>query len=182
MGAGRPGVNGSGRRLGHTRYRAAVPLIFYLVFYLGRFGNAALTRPQTIDSAGTGRRGGHLTPDFTAMMSGLVHAMRADSELAASLRSLFGQDAAAEQIIGRAVRRGELPAPAAGQLARLVHEVIEAQVFRQLVIEADTGSIFACHVVDDIIVPLLAGTTARPGPPGLTKGAATVTLTAFSPE
>ncbi len=54
MGAGRPGVNGSGRRLGHTRYRAAVPLIFYP----GRFGNAALTRLQTIDSAGTAHRGG----------------------------------------------------------------------------------------------------------------------------
>jgi len=107
---------------------------------------------------------GHLTPDFTAMMSGLVHAMRADSELAASLRSLFDQDAAAEQIIGRAVQRGELPAPAAGRLARLVHEVIEAQIFRQLMIEADTGSIFACHVVDDIILPLLAGITALPGP------------------
>jgi AcrR family transcriptional regulator len=106
---------------------------------------------------------GHLTPDFTAMMSGLVHAMRADSELAASLRSLLDQDAAAEQIIGRAVQRGELPAPAAGRLARLVHEVIEAQIFRQLMIEADTGSIFACHVVDDIILPLLAGITALPG-------------------
>jgi len=105
----------------------------------------------------------HLTPEFMAMMSGLVHAMRADSELAASLRSLFDQDAAAEQIIGRAVQRGELPAPAAGRLARLVHEVIEAQIFRQLMIEADTGSIFACHVVDDIILPLLAGITALPG-------------------
>jgi Tetracyclin repressor-like, C-terminal domain len=106
--------------------------------------------------------GGHLTPDFMAMMSGLVHAMRADSELAASLRSLFDQDAAAEQVIGRAAQRGELPAPAAGRLARLVHEVIEAEVYRQLMIGAGTGSAFACHVVDDIILPLLAGTTAPP--------------------
>jgi len=59
MGAGRPGVNGSGRTLVHTRHRAAAPLIFYP----GRFGNAALTRPQSIDSAGTahcdGERLGH---------------------------------------------------------------------------------------------------------------------------
>jgi hypothetical protein len=33
MGAGRPGMNGSGRRLVHTRHRAAP-----LIFYPGRFG------------------------------------------------------------------------------------------------------------------------------------------------
>jgi AcrR family transcriptional regulator len=107
---------------------------------------------------------GHLTPDFMAMMSGLVHAMRGDSQLAASLGSLLDQDAAAGQIIGRAVRRGELPAPTADKLARLVHEVIEALVFRQLTTTAGLGGSFACHVVDDIIVPLLAGTTAPPVP------------------
>src|ERR1700729_2492432 len=31
---------------------------------------------------------GHLTPEFLAMMSGLVHAMRADTDLADSVRSL----------------------------------------------------------------------------------------------
>src|SRR5258707_618341 len=36
--------------------------------------------------------GSHLTPQFLAMMSGLVHAMRADSELAGGLRSLFEED------------------------------------------------------------------------------------------
>jgi AcrR family transcriptional regulator len=105
---------------------------------------------------------GHLTPDFMAMMSGLVHAMRADSQLAASLKSLLDQDAATEQIIGRAVRRGELPAPAADKLARLVHEVIEALVFRQLITTADLDGSFARHVVDDIVVPLLAATPRPP--------------------
>jgi AcrR family transcriptional regulator len=107
---------------------------------------------------------GHLTPDFMAMMSGLVHAMRADRELAASLRSLFDQDAAAEQVIGRAVRRGELPAADAARLAGLIHEVIEAQVFRQLMTDGRFDDAFARHVVDDIVLPLLAGTTALPGP------------------
>jgi hypothetical protein len=53
MGAGRPGGNGSGKRLVQTRHRAAAPLIFYP----GRFGDAALTRSQSIDSTGTAHRG-----------------------------------------------------------------------------------------------------------------------------
>ncbi len=61
MGAGRPGVNGSGRRLVQTRHRAAAPLIFYP----GRFGNAALTRPQSIDVACTAHRGEHLGHSVT---------------------------------------------------------------------------------------------------------------------
>jgi AcrR family transcriptional regulator len=107
----------------------------------------------------------HLTPEFMAMMSGLVHAMRADPDLSASLRSLIDQDRVAEEIIGRAVRRGELPAPDATRLASLVHEVIEAQIFRQLMITVGLDSGFARHVVDDIILPLLAGSTGWPGPP-----------------
>lgn len=107
---------------------------------------------------------GHLTPEFLAMMSGLVHAMRADSLLAGSLRSLFDHDAVSEQIIGRAVARGELPADSARKLARLVHEVIEAQVFRQMMTEADLDDTFAGHVVDDIVLPLLAGSITPPDP------------------
>jgi AcrR family transcriptional regulator len=108
----------------------------------------------------------HLTPEFMAMMSGLVHAMRADRDLAASLRSLIDQDAVAEQIIGRAVRRGELPAAAEQTLAGLLHEVIEALLFRRLMMSAELDTAFARHAVDDIILPLLAGTIARPGSPG----------------
>ncbi len=108
----------------------------------------------------------HLTPEFMAMMSGLVHAMRTDRELAGRLRSLIDQDAVAGQIISRAVRRGELPAAAEQKLARLVHEVIEALLFRQLMTSAELDSRFARHVVDDIILPLLAGTIAAAGSPG----------------
>jgi len=104
----------------------------------------------------------HLTPEFLAMMSGLVHAMRADRELAGSLRSLFDQDSVSEQVIGRAVTRGELPAPDARKLARLVHEVIEAQIFRQMTTAAGLDDAFARHVVDDIVLPLLAGSAAPP--------------------
>jgi hypothetical protein len=106
----------------------------------------------------------HLTPEFMAMMSGLVHAMRADSALAGSLRSLFDQDSVSEQVISRAVARGELPARAAPKLAALVHEVIEAQVFRQMMTAADLDDAFARHVVDDVVLPLLAGSIAPPDP------------------
>jgi AcrR family transcriptional regulator len=107
---------------------------------------------------------GHLTPEFLAMMSGLVHAMRADSDLADSLRSLFDQDSVAGQVVGRAVARGELPARPAERLARLVHEVIEAQIFRQMMTAAALDEAFARHVVDDIVLPLLAGSITPPEP------------------
>ena len=104
---------------------------------------------------------GHLTPEFMAMMSGLAHAMRTDSALAGSLRSLFNQDPVSREIIGRAVRREELPPGAARELARLVHEVVEAQVFRQMMAAAELDDAFACHVVDDIVLPLLAGSVTQ---------------------
>ena len=104
---------------------------------------------------------GHLTPEFMAMMSGLVHAMRADAGLARILRSVFAEDPVSATIIGRAVARGELPPDTGGHLAALVHEVIEAQVFRQMVAGSEFGETFARHVVDDIVMPLIAGSAAR---------------------
>jgi AcrR family transcriptional regulator len=102
----------------------------------------------------------HLTPEFLAMMSGLVHAMRADAELAGSLRSLFDGDSAARQVLDRAVERGELPATASAALAPLLHEVIEAQIFRQMMSAGEFDDAFARHVVDEIVLPLLAGSLA----------------------
>jgi hypothetical protein len=96
------------------------------------------------------------------MMSGLVHAMRADSQLAASLRSLFEENSVSGLIVDRAVARGELPASAAGKLARLVHEVIEAQIFRRMTTAQGLDDAFARHVVDDIVLPMLAGNLTAP--------------------
>jgi len=104
----------------------------------------------------------HLTPEFTGMMSGLVHAMRSDPELARSLRSLFAKDPVSQQVIGRAVKRGELPPQSAGKLAPLVHEVVEAQLLRQLVAGGELDDDFARHLIDDIMLPLLAGSVAPP--------------------
>ena len=76
MGAGRPGVNGSGRRLVQTRHRAAAPLIFYP----GRFGNAALTRPQSIDVACTAHRGEHLGHSVTRAEPHNLRTLTAETE------------------------------------------------------------------------------------------------------
>jgi AcrR family transcriptional regulator len=104
---------------------------------------------------------GHLTPEFMAMMSGLVHAMRTDTGLARSLRSVFAEDSVSATIIGRAAARAELPPGTGGKLAGLVHEVIEAQVFRQMVAGSEFDEAFARHVVDDIVMPLITGSVTR---------------------
>ena len=99
---------------------------------------------------------GHLTPEFVAMMSGLVHAMRTDSELAAALRPRLGVGhAVAVPIISRAARRGELPVGADVELAGLAHEVIEAHVLRRVADGASLNEEFARHVVDDLAIPVL---------------------------
>lgn len=104
-----------------------------------------------------GAMAGHLTPEFLAMMSGLMHAMRADPELAAALRPRLGiGHAVVLPIVGRAAGRGELPAGADAELAALAHEVIEALVLRRVAAGDGLGQEFARHVVDDIVIPVLA--------------------------
>jgi AcrR family transcriptional regulator len=99
---------------------------------------------------------GYLTEEFLAMMSGLVHAMRTDPELAAGLRPRLGiGQAAAGPVISRAAGRGELPAGAVTELAALAHEVIEAHVLRQMAGGGALSPEFARHVVDDLVLPVL---------------------------
>jgi AcrR family transcriptional regulator len=107
---------------------------------------------------------GHLTEEFLAMMSGLIHAMRTDPELAGVLRSHLANDySAARPIVRRAVTRGELPAGADEALAAITHEVIEAQLFRQMAVGGSFDEEFARHVVDDLVLPAL--THYREGTP-----------------
>jgi AcrR family transcriptional regulator len=112
---------------------------------------------------------GHLTPEFLAMMSGLVHALRSDPELAAVLWPRLGVGhAVARPIISRAASRGELPAGADADLAGLAHEVIEAHLFRQLAAGAALNPEFARHVVDDLVIPVLAAyQKGKPDVPGI---------------
>jgi AcrR family transcriptional regulator len=99
---------------------------------------------------------GHLTDEFLAMMAGLLHAMRTDPELADVLRSHLADDySAALPIIRRAVGRGEVPPGAEETLARITHELIEAQLFRQIAIGGSFDEEFSRHVVDDLVLPVL---------------------------
>jgi AcrR family transcriptional regulator len=100
--------------------------------------------------------GGHLTDGFLAMMSGLLHAMRTDPELAGVLRSHLADDySAALPIIRRAAGRGEVPSGSDETLARIAHELIEAQLFRQMAISGSFDEEFSRHVVDDLVLPVL---------------------------
>jgi len=99
---------------------------------------------------------GHLTAEFLAMMSGLVHATRTDPELAAALWPRLGVGyGTALPIVSRAVGRGELPAGAEEELAGLAHEVLEAHVLRQVFAGGAFTPEFARHVVDDLVMPVL---------------------------
>jgi AcrR family transcriptional regulator len=118
---------------------------------------------------------GHLTPEFLAMTSGLVHAARTDPGLAAELWPRLGiGHAVALPVISRAVARGELPAGADAELAGLAHEVIEAHVLRRAAEGAAFSAEFARHVVDDLILPVLhayrEGDHDVPGNPGQASG------------
>jgi AcrR family transcriptional regulator len=107
---------------------------------------------------------GHLTDEFLAMMSGLIHAMRTDRELAGVLWSHLASDhSAALPIIRRAARRGEVPDGVDDALADLAHEAIEAQLFRQMAAGGSFDERFARHVVDDLVLPAL--THYREGKP-----------------
>jgi AcrR family transcriptional regulator len=99
---------------------------------------------------------GHLTQEFLAMMSGLIHTMRTDRELAGVLWSrLVNDHEVALPVIRRAAGRGEVPAGAEAELAGLAHEVIEAQLFRQMAMGGSPDEEFARHVVDDLVIPVL---------------------------
>jgi len=99
---------------------------------------------------------GHLTDEFLAMMAGLLHAMRTDPELADVLRSHLADDySAALPLIRRAAGRGEVPPGAEETLASMAHELIEAQLFRQMAIGGSFGEEFSRHVVDHLVLPVL---------------------------
>jgi AcrR family transcriptional regulator len=98
----------------------------------------------------------HLTGEFLAMMSGLMHAMRGDRELAEALWShLAAPPPAAEQIMARAAARGEVRPDACAELSARAHEVIEAHVLRRVLTGAELDEAFAVHVVDDLLLPVL---------------------------
>jgi AcrR family transcriptional regulator len=104
----------------------------------------------------------YLTPEFAAMMRGLVHAMSADRELSELLRPVLDDEIASREIIERAVRRGEISRGSQRRAAALVHEVIEGQIVRRMFVTGEPiDDRFARHVIDDMLMPLLSQATER---------------------
>lgn len=122
-------------------------------------------------AADTGSLRGDLTATFRSMaehagaqdaelMAGMLRAMRCTPELGDCMRDqvLDSKSAAVRTVVERAVARGELPPDAD---ARLAHEVAGALwVQRVLVVGGPVDDAFISHVVDDVLIPLLTGSTS----------------------
>jgi AcrR family transcriptional regulator len=89
------------------------------------------------------------------IMAGLFMAMHTDPDLAAELRAMRESKVPfAEAICARAASRGEIPA---GYDAGLIDEIVPALFFMHFIAFGRTiDDAYVTHVVDDIIVPLLA--------------------------
>jgi AcrR family transcriptional regulator len=94
---------------------------------------------------------------YMTMMTGLLHAMRVDAELADALRSHVADETLApfQVIARRAADRGELPD---GVPAALAHQVAEGQILRRSLLGEPLDDGFLTHLVDDLLVPLLTRT------------------------
>jgi AcrR family transcriptional regulator len=94
---------------------------------------------------------------YMTMMTGLLHAMRVDAELADALRSHVADETLApfQVIARRAADRGELPD---GVPAALAHQVAEGQILRRSLLGEPLDDGFLTHLVDDVLVPLLTRT------------------------
>lgn len=122
--------------------------------------------PETIEPADTGSLRGDLmatlaaaaggfVQDDTALLAGVLRAMRAAPELAeGARRQIFdSKQALGRTIVDRAVARGEL-APDADP--RVLFEVAPALMFfRVLVAGEPVDDEFLEHVADDVLIPLL---------------------------
>jgi AcrR family transcriptional regulator len=90
-----------------------------------------------------------------ALLIGMVSAMHHDQELAALMRNQISEmkQGVYEEIVARAVRRGELVAACGAAVA---NEVSSALFFNHVAMGGGAiDSEFVLHMVDDIIVPLL---------------------------
>jgi AcrR family transcriptional regulator len=98
---------------------------------------------------------GSFTDTESAILVGVLSAMRTDPELATLVRTQMLDDkkGSFDAIIERAVGRGELPP---GTCAALVEEVIPALLMTRLVIMGQPiDADYATHVVEDIVLPML---------------------------
>ncbi|MFI7538250.1 TetR/AcrR family transcriptional regulator [Streptosporangium sp. NPDC049376] len=91
---------------------------------------------------------------YLTMMTGLIHAMRTDAELAETLRSHVADEDQGpfRVIVERAVARGEVPASTSTELA---HQVAEGQIMRRMILNGPLDHEFLTGLVDDLLMPLL---------------------------
>jgi AcrR family transcriptional regulator len=101
-----------------------------------------------------------LTREDVGLMAGLLLAMRSDEELATAVREqvLEDKEHLAEQLVARAVDRGEAVRPDA---AALLHELLPALLFTHPLLHgAPIDEPYLKHVVDDVILPVLTHSAA----------------------
>ncbi|MBB5914154.1 AcrR family transcriptional regulator [Nocardia transvalensis] len=91
---------------------------------------------------------------YVTMITGLMHAMRVDPELALALKShVADEDLGPFRIVvRRAVARGELAEDADSVLA---HQVSEGQIMRRMFLGEPVDAAFLAGLVDGLLIPLL---------------------------
>ncbi|MFB8280111.1 TetR/AcrR family transcriptional regulator [Nocardia colli] len=97
---------------------------------------------------------------YVTMMTGLMHAMRVDAELAAALREHVADEDLGpfRTVVERAVTRGELPEGTATELA---HQVSEGQIMRRMFLGEPLDRAFLTDLVDELLLPILTRTFTK---------------------
>ncbi|MFD9888948.1 TetR/AcrR family transcriptional regulator [Amycolatopsis sp. NPDC059027] len=100
---------------------------------------------------------------YAVLMTGLLHAMRLEPDLADALRSHVDNEESSpfRLIVTRAADRGEVPA---GTDSRPAHRVAEGQILRHLLLDRPLDEDFLTALVDELLLPLL--TRHFPADPG----------------
>ncbi|WP_344905599.1 TetR-like C-terminal domain-containing protein [Actinomadura meridiana] len=95
---------------------------------------------------------------YVTMITGLIHAMRTDAELAAALRAHVADEDLGpfQTIVERAKARGEV---AAGTSPERVHQVAEGQIIRRMFLGEPLDHDFLADLVDNLLTPLLTLTS-----------------------
>ncbi|MBF6334140.1 TetR/AcrR family transcriptional regulator [Nocardia transvalensis] len=91
---------------------------------------------------------------YVTMLTGLMHAMRVDPELARELKSHVADEDLGpfRTVVDRAIARGELPADTEIERA---HQVSEGQIMRRMCLGEPVDREFLADLVDELLIPLL---------------------------
>lgn len=94
---------------------------------------------------------------YVTMMTGVMHAMRVDTELADALREHVADEDLGpfRTVVDRAIARGELPE---GTETELAHQVSEGQIMRRMFLGEPLDEAFLTDLVDELLLPILTRT------------------------